>query len=38
MESQKKRMDERTVWRIAIVVALVVGYVVVAVLRSGTAW
>ena len=38
MEAQKKWFDERTRWRIFIVAALIIGYYVVAVLRSGTAW
>jgi hypothetical protein len=31
-------MSKETILRIAVVLALVAGYILVAVLRSGTAW
>lgn len=31
-------MSKETRWRIIIILSLLVGYLIVAVLRSGTAW
>jgi len=38
MATTKKWLDERMRLRIIIILALLIGYLIVAVLRSGTAW